>query len=99
MLALLIADLMALKASPEVMAIVAVAVPTVSSRLPAEALGAPAVERSTVPVAAPAVENGSDCACCTVDSACCKKAGDALQAVGGGVDRLQALADLIEQRA
>ena len=73
MLALLIADSMALRASPEVMVIVAVVVPTLSSRGPAAALGAPAVERSTDPVVTPAVENGADCACCTVDSACCNR--------------------------
>ena len=72
MLALLIADSMAVRASPEVIAIVAVEDPTLSSRLPAAALGAPPV-RLTVPVVAPAVENGFDCACCTVDKACCNK--------------------------
>ena len=73
MLALLIANSMAVKASPEVTATVAVEVPTVISRLPAAPLGAPEVDRLTVPVVAAAVENGSDWACCTVDSACCNR--------------------------
>ena len=89
MLALLSADSMALRASPELIATMEVVDPTLSSRLPAAALGAP-VERPTAPVAA---RRRKRCLTALLHGRqrLLQQAGDALEPVGGGIDRLQAL--------